>query len=61
LNALSVSGQAQNMTAFVNVIPMDEERVLERQTVLIVEDRIEKIGPIEEVQVPTQARIIEGG
>ncbi|MCP4396502.1 MAG: amidohydrolase family protein [bacterium] len=62
LNTLSASGHAQNMTAFVNVnvIPMDEERVLERQTVLVVGDRITQIGPPEEIQVPADAQIIEG-
>lgn len=62
LNILSVSGQAQNITAFVNVnvVPMDEERVLERHTVLIVSDRIEQICPMEEVHVPAAAHVIEG-
>jgi hypothetical protein len=57
-----VSGQEQNITAFVNVnvIPMDEERVLERQTVLIVKNRIEQIGPVEEVHIPAGAHIIDG-
>ena len=55
INALSVCAQEQETTAFinVNVIPMNEERVLEKQTVLIVKDRIEKIGPSLEIKIPT--------
>ncbi len=58
----TVNGQAQTITAFVNVnvIPMDYEHILERQTVLIVDDRIDKIGSIGEIHVPANAHIIEG-
>ena len=44
----------------VNVIPMDTERVLENQTVLVEGDRITAIGPAAEVTVPDGAEIIEG-
>jgi len=49
-------------TAFVdvNVVPMDAERVLERQTVLIEGDRIAAIGPSHEIAVPDGATRIDG-
>ena len=49
-------------TAFVDVkvIPMDSERVLENQTVIVEGDRITVIGAVEEVAVPEGAEIIEG-
>lgn len=51
------------VTAFVdvNVVPMDRERVLRGQTVLVVGDRIEAVGPVASVAVPADARRIEGG
>lgn len=47
-------------TAFVdvNVVPMDRERVLPHQTVLVENGRITAIGP--SVAVPKDARVIEG-
>jgi hypothetical protein len=49
-------------TAFVdvNVIPMDRERVLEHQTVIVRGDRIEQVGPVASVAVPANAQRIEG-
>lgn len=49
-------------TAFVNVnvIPMDSERVLEGQTVIVQGDRIVAIGAVDEVSVPAEANVIEG-
>jgi imidazolonepropionase-like amidohydrolase len=44
----------------VNVVPMDVERVLYGQTVLVVNDRIETIGDADDVQIPDGARIIDG-
>ncbi len=44
----------------VNVIPMDTERVLENQTVVVKGDRITAIGPVDEVTVPEAAEIIDG-
>ena len=54
--------QGPQTTAFVNVnvIPMDTERVLENQTVIIEGDRITAIGPADEVTVPEGAEIVEG-
>lgn len=53
---------AEMVTAFVgvNVVPMDRERILPDQTVLVQEDRIIEIGPAAEVSVPEGARRIEG-
>ena len=50
------------MVAFVdvNVIPMDTERVLRHQNVIVVGDRISKIGSVEDVDVPSGAVIIVG-
>ena len=54
--------QANTITAFVNVnvIPMDTERVLEDQTVIVEGDRIMAIGPVDEVTIPGGAEIVEG-
>ncbi len=50
------------VTAFVDVtvIPMDRERVLARQTVLVRGDRIVALGPAQQVSVPTGAARIDG-
>ena len=55
----SASGEA---TAFVgvNVIPMDEERVLENQTVIVRDGRIAEMGSADEMDVPEGAMQIEG-
>ena len=54
--------QAGAITAFVNVnvIPMDIERVLENQTVIVQGDRITAIGPADEVTVPATAQVVAG-
>ena len=44
----------------VNVIPMDRERVLEGQTVLVRDGRIAQVGPSASVQVPQGAVRVEG-
>lgn len=50
------------ITAFVNVnvIPMDTERTLKNQTVIVEGKRITTIGPVDEVPVPDGAEIVEG-
>lgn len=50
------------LTAFVgvNVIPMDSERVLHDQTVLVRGDRIVSIGPASAADVPETAQRIDG-
>lgn len=51
-----------NVFAFVgvNVVPMDTERVLESQTVVVLDGRIAEIGPASKVKVPKGATRIEG-
>jgi imidazolonepropionase-like amidohydrolase len=44
----------------VNVVPMDADRVLENQTVIVADDRILRIGPAGEIEVPDAATVIEG-
>ena len=39
----------------VNVVPMDSERVLSDQTVLVRGDRIVEVGPAGKVKVPAGA------
>jgi hypothetical protein len=55
-------GREPQTTAFVNVnvIPMDTERVLENQTVIVEGERITVIAPVNEVAVPEGAEIIKG-
>ena len=44
----------------VNVIPMDQQRVLRDQTVLVERGVIARVGPSREVRVPAGATIIDG-
>lgn len=44
----------------VHVVPMDNEEVLEHQTVLIEGNRIARIGPVHDVQIPPNAQRIDG-
>lgn len=44
----------------VNVIPMDRERVLSRQTVVVKDGRIADIGPANRVRVPEGALRVDG-
>jgi imidazolonepropionase-like amidohydrolase len=50
------------VTAFVdvNVVPIDRERVLEHQTVLVTGDRITALGPNASVRIPAGATRIDG-
>jgi imidazolonepropionase-like amidohydrolase len=50
------------ITAFVNVnvVPMDRERVVESQTVIIRNGRIAEIGPANKVKVPDGATRVDG-
>jgi imidazolonepropionase-like amidohydrolase len=56
----AVSGQ---VVAFenVNVIPMDRDRVLARQTVIIRDGRIAEIGPAAKTKVPDEAVRVQAG
>ena len=55
-------GQSETVTAFVNVtvIPMDRERRLPGQTVLVRGDRIVEIGPVARVKVPDGGVRVDG-
>jgi len=44
----------------VNVIPMDKERVLQDQTVIVRDARISEIGPASSTKVPAGATKIDG-
>jgi imidazolonepropionase-like amidohydrolase len=57
-----VRGAPAGVTAFVDVavIPMDAERVLPGQTVLVKNGWIAALGPIDKVQVPAGAARIDG-
>jgi imidazolonepropionase-like amidohydrolase len=44
----------------VNVIPMDRERSLERQTVVVRDGRIAEVGPAARVQAPEGATRVDG-
>jgi len=44
----------------VNVVPMDADHVIPRQTVLIRDGRIAEIGPVGEVEIPDHATRIQG-
>ncbi|MGH7481382.1 MAG: amidohydrolase family protein [Longimicrobiales bacterium] len=54
--------QEPGVTAFVDVavVPMDRERVLEHQTVVIRDGRIVALGPVTSIDVPAEARRIDG-
>ena len=49
-------------TAFVNVnvVPMTSEAVIEQQTVVVENGDIKAIGPVDEVPIPEDARVIDG-
>lgn len=54
--------QSPGIVAFVkvNVIPMESERMLAKQTVLVRGDRIVRIGPADDVAVPVEALVVDG-
>jgi imidazolonepropionase-like amidohydrolase len=62
LTIANTPAAAQEVVAFTNVsvIPMDRERVLPDQTVLVRDGRIAAIGPAAEVRVPAGARRVDG-
>jgi imidazolonepropionase-like amidohydrolase len=53
---------AADVTAFVNVnvVPMDRERVVEQQTVVVRDGHIDAIGPVDEVPIPESATVVDG-
>lgn len=48
--------------AFINVhvVPMDADRVVSGQTVVVEDDRIVAIGPVDDVPIPEKARVVDG-
>ena len=62
LVAASAFAQASPPTAFVgvNVIPMDRERVLENQTVLVKDAKIVRVAPSDQVRLSAGTTVIEG-
>jgi hypothetical protein len=58
-----MAADAPAVTAFVdvNVVPMDSERELLHQTVIVRDGRIETLGPVEDVLVPLGAQRVDGG
>ncbi len=61
-NVRAKQTKTENKTAFVNVnvIPMDTERVLNNQTVVVHFDRIIELGPSHSVKIPDNALQIDG-
>ena len=60
--AATLRAAAPVTTAFVDVsvLPMDTERVLAHQTVLVTGDRIVQVGPIASIKIPADAQRIDG-
>ena len=58
---LSLSGGSSDVTAFVhaNVVPMDSDRVLRDQTVVVSGGRIAAVGPTGKTAVPQGAKVID--
>lgn len=58
---VSVVGQAPVLALVgIHVIPMDRERVIERQTLIIRDGRIVEMGPLGSVKPPVGAQIVNG-
>ncbi len=59
---LGCSSAPEGTVAFenVNVLPMDGERVLEAQTVVVSEGRISRLGPASELKAPRGADVVDG-
>lgn len=53
---------AQDVTVFrnVSIVPMDTERVIDGQTVIVRGELIESIAPASSAQIPPDARVIDG-
>jgi imidazolonepropionase-like amidohydrolase len=60
--APSEEAQRPAVVAFVNVnvVPMDRERILPQQTVIVRADRIREIGPVDTTDIPEGALRIDG-
>ena len=44
----------------VNIVSMQNEEVLHEQTVIILGDRIQSIGPVDAQSIPPEAKVIDG-
>lgn len=62
LSPMSLAQKPVKVTAFVNVnvIPMDRERVLKDQTVIVRDGKIAEIGDAAKIKVPQDAQRIDG-
>lgn len=62
IGRMVLAADAPAVTAFidVNVIPMDGEREMPRQTVIVRDGLIDTIGPVADVPVPAEALRIDG-
>ena len=49
------SGNIMVMT-HVNILPMDQERILEDYTVVIIDGRIDRMGPAKSTLIPPRQR-----
>src|SRR6201987_4939039 len=58
--ALALAQQPPVAILHVHVIPMDRERVLDDQTVVIADGKIAQVGPSSSVKVPAAAKKIDG-
>jgi imidazolonepropionase-like amidohydrolase len=58
--ALAFAQQPPVAILHVHVIPMDRERVLDDQTVVVADGKIARIGPASSVRVPAGAKQIDG-
>jgi cytosine/adenosine deaminase-related metal-dependent hydrolase len=58
--ALALAQQPPVAILHVHVIPMDRERVLDDQTVVIADGKIEQVGPSSSVKVAASAKKIDG-
>jgi imidazolonepropionase-like amidohydrolase len=54
------AGRPETAFVNVNVVPMDSERVLRGQTVIVVGDRIMQVGPTADVAIPAGANRVDG-
>ncbi|REL33073.1 amidohydrolase [Rhodohalobacter sp. SW132] len=58
------SGEINNFGVYaftdVNVVPMDEERILENHTVIVRDGRISSVAPSGDIEIPENAEQIDG-
>jgi len=59
---LAIDAASADTIAFVNVavVSMEDERVREAQTVIVVDERITTIGDVDRTPVPEVARVVDG-